>query len=202
MPATALDAVLGVMQQGELSLHLPCGLPPKWLSARMAARISADFQGAVRAAVKETAMQSTYDSSMCPNCRQRPAEVLVDYDELLALDYRTRTWGARQRQVSWSQTSASGKVLLCRDCAAAYARSTSLRQTGRRFTNIGMALIAIGVVLYFAAVWAIAGLSGSPLQLVPLAPAAIGLVSLLAGFGLEFIGRAAKRSATRFLVAR
>ena len=147
-------------------------------------------------------MQSTYDSSMCPNCRQRPAEVLVEYDELLALDYRTRSWSRRQRQISWSQTSASGKVTLCRDCAGTYARSVSLRQTGRRFTNVGMALIAVGVVLYFAAVWTISGLSGSPLQLLPLAPAVIGVVALLAGFGMELAGRAAKRSSTRFLAAR
>jgi uncharacterized protein YjeT (DUF2065 family) len=91
--------------------------------------------------------------------------------------------------------------MLCRDCAAAYARAVSLRQTGHRFTNIGMALIAVGIVLYFAAVWAISSLSGSPLQLLPLVPAAIGLVSLLAGFGMELAGRAAKRGATRFLAA-
>ena len=144
-------------------------------------------------------MQSTYDSSMCPNCRQRPAEVPVEYDELLASDYQARAWSRRKRQISWSQTSASGKVTLCRDCAAAYARSISLRQTGRRFTNIGMALVAVGFVAYFAAVWAIAGLSGSPLQLLPLAPAAIGLLSLLAGLGMELAGRAVKRGATRFL---
>ena len=146
-------------------------------------------------------MQSTYDSSMCPNCRQRPAEVPVEYDELLASDYQARAWSRRKRQISWSQTSASGKVTLCRDCAAAYARSISLRQTGRRFTNIGMALVAVGFVAYFAAVWAIAGLSGSPLQLLPLAPAAIGLLSLLAGLGMELAGRAVKRGATRFLAA-
>ncbi|HEV2459363.1 MAG TPA: hypothetical protein VGS80_13465 [Ktedonobacterales bacterium] len=146
-------------------------------------------------------MQSTYDSSMCPNCRQRPAEVLVEYDELLASDYRTRSWSRMRRQISWSQTAASGKVTLCRDCAAGYARSVSLRQTGRRFTNIGMARVAVGVVAYFAAVWAISSLSGSPLQLLPLAPAAIGLMSLLAGFGIELAVRAAKRGATRFLAA-
>jgi hypothetical protein len=146
-------------------------------------------------------MQSTYDSSMCPNCGQRPAEVVVEYDELLALEYRTRSWSRMRRQVSWSQTSASGNVTLCRDCAAAYERSVLLRQTGRRFTDIGMALIAVGVVAYFAAVWAISSLSGSPLQLLPLAPAAIGLVSLVAGLGMELAARPAKRGATRFVAA-
>lgn len=147
-------------------------------------------------------MVPTVDGSLCPNCHKRPADTLLEYDELIALNISGRYIGRGRRQTSWSQTVARGKVTLCRECAAAYARSLSLRQIGHRFTNIGMALIAIGFVLYFAAVILNTDLHLSPAQLIPLAPAAIGLVSLMIGLGMELSGRTLRRSATRFLANR
>lgn len=152
--------------------------------------------------VEVIAMMPAVDASLCPNCHKRPADTPLEYDELVALDYRTRSRSRVRREISWNQTTARGTIKLCRECAAAYARSLSLRQIGHRFTNIGMALIAGGFVLYFAAVWLVSDLSHSPAQLIPLAPAAIGLVSLVVGLGMELSGRTIKRSATRFLANR
>jgi hypothetical protein len=147
-------------------------------------------------------MYPSADASLCPNCHKRPADTLLEYDEVIAFDYQARSWTRRRRQISWSQTSVSGKVMLCRECAAAYARSVALRRIGHRFTNIGMALIGVGFVTYFAAVLLNTDLHLSPAQLIPLAPAVIGLVSLVVGLGIELSGRMIRHSATRFLANR
>ncbi len=135
---------------------------------------------------------------LCPNCKQRPQEVQVDYDEVTQSNFRVTRSRVRGTVRSFSSTSQYGHAQLCTVCANRYRRMERWRALGWKMANRGLvAVMASGV--FFALVVQTPALRTSALAYV--AGGVVVLAGLAVLIGAIFVsgGRILRPSATRFL---
>src|SRR5579859_5552111 len=86
--------------------------------------------------------------ALCPNCRQRPPDTNVDFDEVVKARY-SRGWSIlRGRILSFSSTTRYGHTLLCAPCARHYRRMVQWRTLGWKVSNAGLVGLFLSAVFF------------------------------------------------------
>jgi hypothetical protein len=133
----------------------------------------------------------------CPNCRLRPADSQLHYDELVRSRYQRTSYRYGRYARSFSSVSQRGEATVCSACAAGYLRMITLRERGLALANRGFLALLGGMVL-LALVYSLSAGKGPVISVVV---ALIGLCALavLAGSAALVAARFMRHSATRFL---
>ncbi len=134
--------------------------------------------------------------SLCPNCRTRPADTPVSYEETLFAETRVVRVTRMRNRYSSRALTRYGNATLCAMCAAAYRRCVALRANGRRLANIGFAVMLVAALVYL---FLSSDVQRGALGIVVAGIVAIGILMLLTGLGMYAIGRVMRRSAARFV---
>ncbi|SRR5579875_1067315 len=143
--------------------------------------------------------------TLCPVCKERPADTLTGIDETLC-DERTALLLGMDGSNGGLQSSNGrltfrGNVKLCAPDAASYKRSVSLRQQGRLLTTWSLYALVAGAILLVA-------LSFFPMLhqqanlLMAASPLIAGAALLAIGGGMRGVGTYLKQRTTRFLLER
>lgn len=137
---------------------------------------------------------------LCPNCRKRFPDTVVDYDELLYSKFSSQAagrWGRRSR--SYSGQSQYGKVTLCASCAAGYKRMARLRAVGWKIANPALLVLVAGALFFAYMVGTNPDLKHAPGVYLIALPVMFGVAGLAIGCALALAARLMRPSAVRFL---
>lgn len=136
--------------------------------------------------------------SLCANCKTRPADTSISYEETLFAETRVVRATRRRNQYSSRALTRYGTATLCAGCAAAYRRCVALRANGRRLANIGFIVMFVAALIFLL-------LPNETrigaLGVIVAGVVAVGILVLLTGLGMNIAGRVMRRSAARFVGA-
>lgn len=138
--------------------------------------------------------------SKCPNCQVRPADMDIEFHEVLHSRYQSRMWA-----MGWWQDRSIrgfykyGRARLCARCAANYWHVVQMRTIGMRALNYGFAALLAGAVLFGIGAAAMPGWSTGISGLLLASPMVLALLVMLAGGTLYVVGVVRRPAATRFV---
>lgn len=145
--------------------------------------------------------------TICPVCKERPADTLTGIDETLC-DERTALLlgmdgsnGAGGLRSSNGRVTFRGNVKLCAPDSASYKRSVSLRHQGRLLTTWSLYALVAGAVL-LALLSLFPTLRQQADLLMATSPLILGAGLLAIGGGMRGVGTYLKQRTTRFLLER